>query len=180
MTTVTLSRRDGATKIAAEVPPVSNQQNRAALIGKAGEALVAAELLRQGIDVAYPAYDGGVDLLAYREHDFNCVVPIQVKTRSETCYNFQKSWFEVNRLVLVQVWYAANPTTPQFYVFSNLQQVEEALGEHADTDSWKRQGGYSVTQPCDDDIKRMRPHLNRWERIEGQLTAMKRAAKAGK
>jgi hypothetical protein len=30
-----------------------------ALIGKSGEALVAAELLRKQIDVAYPAYDVG-------------------------------------------------------------------------------------------------------------------------
>jgi hypothetical protein len=35
----------------------------AALVGKAGEALVAAELLRRGINVAYPAFDGSVDLL---------------------------------------------------------------------------------------------------------------------
>ena len=36
------------------------------LVGKAGEALVAAELLRRGVDIATPAYDRGVDLLAYR------------------------------------------------------------------------------------------------------------------
>ncbi len=157
---------------------MSKESSKAALIGKAGEALVAAELLRQGIDVAYPAYDGGVDLLAYREHDFDCVVPIQVKARSETCYNFQRSWFDIDRLVLVQVWYTAS--TPEFYVFSSLEQVEEVLSEHAATDSWKRQGGYSVTQPCHEDLKRMRPHRNRWERIEEQLTAMKHAAKVGR
>ena len=33
---------------------MSKESSKAALIGKAGEALVAAELLRQGIDVAYP------------------------------------------------------------------------------------------------------------------------------
>jgi len=37
-----------------------------ALIGKAGELMVAAELMRRGIEVAYPASDVGVDLLAYR------------------------------------------------------------------------------------------------------------------
>src|ERR1700745_2060615 len=58
----------------------------AALVGKAGEALVAAELLRQHIDVAYPAHDGGIDLLAYRGHDLGLVVPIQVKARTSTCY----------------------------------------------------------------------------------------------
>jgi hypothetical protein len=154
------------------------KQNNPALIGKAGEALVAAELLRQGISVAYPAYDGGVDLLAYLESDFDRVVPIQVKTRSETCYNFQKSWFHTDRLVLVQVWQTR--TSPEFYVFSSIEQMEEALGEHCKTDSWRVQGGYSVTEPCGDDIKRMRPHRNRWERIEEQLKASRWSAIAGK
>jgi len=155
---------------------MTNEAQRAALIGKAGEALVAAELLRQGIDVAYPAYDGGVDLLAYRGHDFERVVPIQVKARSETCYGFQKSWFHVDGLVLVQVWYTR--TQPQFYVFSTIEQVEEVLGDHCKTDSWRVQGGYTVTQPCDDDIKRMRPHRHRWERVEDRLRAVRRPAAA--
>jgi hypothetical protein len=33
--------------------------HQAALVGKAGEALVAAELLRRHVDVAYPAHDRG-------------------------------------------------------------------------------------------------------------------------
>ena len=37
-----------------------------ALVGKAGEMLVAAELMRRGIEIAHPASDVGVDLLAYR------------------------------------------------------------------------------------------------------------------
>jgi hypothetical protein len=96
-----------------------------ALAGKAGEALVAAELMRRGVSVAYPAYDGGIDPLAYRELDFSRVVPIQSKTRSSTCYNFQRSWFRIRDLVLVQVWHVS--VKPEFYIFRNRQDVEEAL-----------------------------------------------------
>ena len=95
------------------------------MVGKAGEALVAAELLRQGIDVAYPAYDCGVDLIAYQGHDFGRVVPIQVKARSYTNYTFHKVWFD-SGIVLVQVWYVV--IHPRFFVFSSLDQVEQALG----------------------------------------------------
>jgi Holliday junction resolvase-like predicted endonuclease len=73
-----------------EIAPKPKERRESALIGKAGEALVAAEVLRRGLHVAYPAYDGRVDLLAYREHNLKRVVPIQVKKRSSTCYNFQK------------------------------------------------------------------------------------------
>lgn len=67
--------------------------SKSALIGKAGEMLVAAELMRRGIYVAHPAYDGGIDLLAFREEAPSRVVQIQVKARAGSCYNFQRGWF---------------------------------------------------------------------------------------
>jgi hypothetical protein len=39
------------------------------------------------VHVAYPAYDRGIDLLAYREADLSDLVPIQVKARSGSCYH---------------------------------------------------------------------------------------------
>jgi hypothetical protein len=127
-----------------------------ALVGKAGEALVAAELMRRGVNVAYPAYDGGIDLLAYRELDFSRVVPIQIKTRSSTCYNFQRSWFRIKGLVLVQVWHTSN--TPEFYIFVNLGDVEDALGAHCLSESWRVKGGYNVTDPGKENLDRMSLH----------------------
>jgi hypothetical protein len=138
-----------------------------ALVGKAGEALVAAELMRRGVNVAYPAYDGGIDLLACRELNFSRVVPIQIKSRSSTGYNFQRSWFRIKGLVLVQVWHVS--AKPEFYIFGNLQDVEEALGaEHCATPSWVTHGRFSVTDPGRENLDRMRPHLDRWDRILDQ------------
>jgi hypothetical protein len=72
-----------------------------ALIGKAGEMLVAAELMRRGVEVALPASDVGVDLLAYRlapkETVARMLVPIQVKARSETGYTFSVNGFRAFR-----------------------------------------------------------------------------------
>jgi hypothetical protein len=142
--------------------------HEAALVGKAGEALVAAELLRQHIDVAYPAHDGGIDLLAYRGHDLTRVVPIQVKARTTSCYEFQKDWFRIEGLVLVQVWYVTE--TPEFFIFGNLDDVVNALGvRHSKTHSWLAKGNYNVTAPNADHLKRMQPHKNRWDRIADQL-----------
>lgn len=142
----------------------------AALVGKAGEVMVAGELLRQHIGVAYPVYDGGVDLIAYQESNFGRVVPIQVKTRSGTGYNFQRAWFRIPGIILVHVWRAT--TTPEFYIFESISQVEEALGEqHTATESWQGRGVYSVTTPTEEQIARMQPHRNQWQRIIGRLSA---------
>jgi hypothetical protein len=141
--------------------------SKAALIGKAGEAIVAAELMRRGISIAYPAYDGGVDLLAYWEDNFGRVVPIQVKARSGACYNFQKEWFKVPGVVLVQAWNVF--TAPECFIFATLTQAEEALGEHVNSASWMQKGGYSVTVPGAGDRALMQPHRLQWDRIIDQL-----------
>jgi hypothetical protein len=141
--------------------------HKRALIGKSGEALVAAELLRKQIDVAYPAHDGGVDLIAYKGHRFSNVLPIQVKSASGRSFAFMKSWFRIQGIVLVHVWHVA--TAPEFYVFGE-SDVEDALGsQYARSDSWMIDGRYSVTNPTDIHAQRMQPHRDRWDRIESRL-----------
>lgn len=146
-----------------------------ALIGKAGEVLVAGELLRRDIEVAYPASDVGIDLLAYRlikgSIGASHFVPIQVKARARSGFNFQKSWFEkVPGVVLVHVWNLEG-SNPEFYILDGLAQVEEALGpQFSKTASWCENGKYNVTKPGQQHYERMQPHRDKWHRIIDQLT----------
>jgi hypothetical protein len=129
--------------------------------------------MRSNVEVAYPASDVGVDLLAYRlEKGLRTAgrfVPIQVKAQSGTEYRFLRSWFHrAPGLVLVHVWLVK--TDPKFYVFSGLQDVEAALGDHANTESWKGpRGAWSATNPSPADTALMNAHKDRWDRITGQL-----------
>lgn len=144
------------------------KSHKSALIGSAGELLVAAELLRRGIDVAIPAYDRGVDLIAYREHRFDRVAPIQVKAGSKGRFGFNRAWFKVPGLILVHVWHAE--TLPAFYIFSSIADVEDALGpQRTSTASWREKGAYSITEPKGEAVERMQPHRDRWDRIEARL-----------
>ena len=143
-----------------------------ALIGKAGELLVAAELMRRGVEVAHPASDVGVDLLGYKlgtgQKTAGKFVPIQVKAYSKTGYRFLRSWFHrAPGLALVQVWHLI--TTPQFYVFRDLDDVELAIGSHAQTSSWIERGIWSSTDPSASDVKLVASHKDRWDRIISQI-----------
>jgi hypothetical protein len=53
-------------------------------IGKAGEVLVAGELVLRGVEIAYPASDVGIDLLAYR------LVPKRTEAASDRIQNIAK------------------------------------------------------------------------------------------
>jgi hypothetical protein len=148
--------------------------NKSALIGKAGEMLVAAELLRLGVEVAVPAVDSGVDLFAFRLNDGysaeHRLVPIQVKAWSAAGYHFERHWFErASDVVLVSVWHTA--TTPEFYVMESIARVEEVLGARANTRAWRENGIYTVTNGKlgDHRWKLMQPHRDKWERVSGRL-----------
>lgn len=144
-----------------------------ALVGKAGEMLVATELMRRGVEVAHPASDVGVDLLAYRlgaeQKVATNFVPVQVKTRSKTGYAFLRAWFgRCPGLSLVHVWHVT--AIPEFYVFGCLEHVHEALGEHVRSPSWRERGIWTEAKAGAEAIKRMRDHRDRWDRIIVQLS----------
>jgi hypothetical protein len=133
---------------------------------------VAAELMRRGVEIAHPASDVGVDLLAYRldtgMRTARKFVPIQVKAYSGPGYQFHKSWFDrATDLALVVVNNLA--TDPKFYVFSSIEDVEAAIGNHALTGSWMLRGIWTVTTPSKPDVALLLPHRDRWERITEQV-----------
>jgi len=110
-------------------------------------------------------------LIAYREHDFRRIIPIQVKAGSRNRFNFQKAWFRIEKLVLVHVWNVR--TVPEFYIFSSLDQVVEALGPlYSASSSWVNKGGYSVTDPGPEIVERMQPHRDKWDRIINLISTL--------
>lgn len=145
-----------------------------ALTGRAGEMLVAAELMRRGIEIAHPASDVGVDLLAYRleagVRTARRFIPIQVKAFSGNGYRFLKTWFDrAPDLALVLVNNLA--ATPQCFVFGGLADIEDAIGNHALTSSWIDRGVWSATELSGADARLLISHRDRWERITDQLTS---------
>ncbi len=136
--------------------------------------MVAAELMRRGVEIAHPASDAGVDLLAYHLdtglRTARKFVPIQVKAFSGTGYRFLKTWFDrAPDLALVLVNNLA--TTPQCYVFRGLPDIEDAIGKHALTPSWVDRGIWSATELSAPDARLLLPHRDRWERIADQFAA---------
>lgn len=137
--------------------------------------MVAAELMRRGVEIAHPTSDVGVDLLAYRLdaglRTARKFVPIQVKAFSGSGYRFLKTWFDrAPDLALVLVNNLA--TTPQYYVFSGLADIEDAIGNHALTPSWVDRGIWSATELSSPDARLLLPHQGRWERITDQLVVL--------
>ncbi len=111
-------------------------------IGAAGEAVVEARILRQGLAVARPRPDRGVDLLAVAP-DMTRAVPVQVKTFSRPSIEVEKGWFRPVDVVLAVVW--MRDAGEEVFLFDGLIGVERFLGASAQTASWQQGGRYAIS-----------------------------------
>ncbi|RLI40855.1 hypothetical protein DRO69_12350 [Candidatus Bathyarchaeota archaeon] len=76
-------------------------------IGKAGELLVANELLREGLDVFIPLVDTGIDIICLVDHK-----PILIQVKESRLYPDGRYWQRIRKDALLK-----NKADNMFYVF---------------------------------------------------------------
>lgn len=130
-------------------------------VGAASEALVTSRLLSLGVDVARPASNNGVDLIAFGGPPW-WIVPVQVKSASTERIVFKREWFKIPGLVLVFVWLGSG----RCFVFDGLPDVELFLGDSADTDSWRTRGDWAITRELGPTHReRLAPFDEAWDKV---------------
>jgi hypothetical protein len=142
-----------------------------------GQDRLAGELLRAGLEVAFPARDRGVDLIAYADLDTNLDrfvgKPIQMKAAFRRSFGIWKKYLKIHDLILAFVWHLDGKQDSETYALTcdEAFTVGEAMGWN-NTNSWTINGGYSTTRPIAKlcgllDPNRMTPDLW-WKKITGQ------------
>lgn len=135
-------------------------------VGAASEALVTSRLLSLGVDVARPASDNGVDLLAFGGPPW-WIVPVQVKSANTERLTFRREWFKVEGLVLVFVWLSSR----KCFVFDGLPDVEAFLGASAETRSWRERGDWALSRNLGPTHRqRLAPFEEAWKKVLDRTT----------
>ena len=128
-----------------------------------GRQRLMAELLRDGLEVAVPARDRGVDLIAYVDlsQQVACFTarPLQMKAFTASGFSVAKKHLRIADLLLAYVWYLGEAQTPVSYGLPYLKavQVAEAMG-WTETASWKEGGAYTTTNPSKRLLSKLEPH----------------------
>jgi hypothetical protein len=131
-----------------------------------GRAALAAQLIGDGLEVAQPERDAGIDLLAFSVNPWK-VVPIQMKVATNEGFSVHRKYKRVPGLVgaplvMVYVWNAL-AAEKLFYAMTWTQaaEVAERLG-WTKTPSWKKSpwwsGGYGTTKPSQRVKEAIAPH----------------------
>ena len=121
------------------------------LVELIGRNYLTAEVLKAGLEVATPARDRGIDLIAYADLDDGGgqfrARPIQLKVALNRVFSIDRKYAKFPDLLLAYVWGLHDLTTSQCYLMSHRESIAvgDALG-WTKTASW-RKGYYVTTNP---------------------------------
>jgi len=106
-----------------------------------GRHRLIESLLKAGLEVAVPARDRGVDLIAYSDTDVRLGrfvgIPIQMKAASKACFSIDKKYSKFHDMLVAYVWNVLDPSNTHIYVLTQEEAVRVANEmNYTATDSW--------------------------------------------
>jgi len=112
------------------------------------------ELLRDGLEVAAPVRDRGVDVIAYADLTAQvarfAAKPIQMKAFSAAGFSVAAKYSRISDLLMAYVWHVNERSSAVTYAltYADAVKIGETMG-WTETSSWKDGGAYSTTKPSE-------------------------------
>jgi hypothetical protein len=128
-----------------------------------GRNYLISQLVRDGLEVARPERDRGVDLIAYLDLDESggnfVACPIQMKAATSRTFGLYEKYAKFPRLLLVHVWAVHEPAEARAYAltYKEARGVGDEMG-WTNTASWQR-GVYETTRPSNRLLALLEPYL---------------------
>lgn len=116
-----------------------------------GRNLLVSYFIADGVEVALPLRDRGVDLIAFDDLgvDGNFrAIPVQLKASSKKSFSVHKKYDKFPELLMAYIWNAADPLDAALYVMTYKEacDIADGLG-WTTTESWILGTGYSTQSP---------------------------------
>jgi len=113
-----------------------------------GRNVLVSALVADGLEVAEPLRDHGIDLIAYSDSDRFQAVPIQLKAFRNSAFGVWRKYERFPEMLLVFVWNTEHPADTNIFSLTQAesQGVAEAQG-WTSTASWTDKGTYVSTRP---------------------------------
>ncbi len=127
-----------------------------------GRNYLVTRLVSDGLEVARPERDRGVDLIAYldlAEEGRFVAAPIQMKAATESYFTLSKKYAKIAQLLLVHVWYVTAPDRACAFAltYPEALTVADEMG-WLSTPSWQQRGTYTTTAPSARLMKLLEPY----------------------
>jgi hypothetical protein len=122
------------------------------LVELVGRNWLIQELLQAGLEVALPARDRGIDLIAYadlwpRVKTF-AACPIQMKASSGKHFGIYKKYLKFPNLIIAHVWYVRDRSQTTTFALTHHESVQIGTKMRwTKTKSWKDDDSYTTRAP---------------------------------
>lgn len=87
-----------------------------------GRNRLGSDILRDGLDVAVPARDRGIDLIAYADLSASVKTfvarPIQMKASSEASFSIDRNYKKLASLIIAYIWHVHDPNKTVTYALT--------------------------------------------------------------
>jgi hypothetical protein len=133
------------------------------LLELCGRHRLTESLLGAGLEVAFPARDRGIDLIAYADTDRRLerfvAAPIQMKASAAACFSIDQKYSKFHDMLIAYVWNVSDPANTQIYVLRQDEALRIATEmRYTATESWIKKGLYVVTHPGRRLVEKLRSH----------------------
>ncbi|MDQ2727934.1 MAG: hypothetical protein M3Y91_08760 [Actinomycetota bacterium] len=142
-----------------------------------GRNLLVSQLVRDGLEVARPERDRGVDLVAYLDLDEAgggfVAVPIQMKAATKATFGIARKYEKFRGMLFAHLWRVHEPEHACTYALTYIEalQVAEQMG-WTDTESWTLKDRYETTHPSRRLLDLLEPYLMRPGDWKGRVTGV--------
>jgi hypothetical protein len=132
------------------------------LVELLGRQRLIGELLRDGLEVAVPVRDRGIDLIAYadltRQVARFASRPIQMKAATTSAFGIDQKYAQIADLFIAYVWHLDELNAAVSYAlpYADAVKVAEDMG-WTETASWQ-QGSYTTTRPSKRLLRLLEPY----------------------
>ncbi len=137
-----------------------------------GRNVLGSELLHAGLEIAVPARDRGIDLIAYSDIPKFKACPIQMKAASQRSFSLFKKYEKFEEMIIAYVWFVDDPKKTVTYALTYAEALSVAERvKWTETKSWEREG-YSTTNPSVEICELLEPHKMTSEKWRLKVTGL--------
>lgn len=116
-----------------------------------GRNLLLSCCIADGLEVAQPIRDRGVDLIIFddiSEHANFKSLPVQLKASSSRSFSINRKYARIPNLLMAYVWFSNDPINARLYImtYKDVVDISRSIG-WLNTKSWLDGGGYSTQSP---------------------------------
>lgn len=116
-----------------------------------GRNRLVSEIIKAGLEVAFPIRDRGIDLIVYADRSSSSrefsAIPIQMKGASKKSFSIDKKYERIPRLLIAYVWGIENDAHETFVLtYSEALKIATDMG-YTKTGAWITDGYYAVSTP---------------------------------